>query len=84
MSSKRTLKEKLEIAERIINADKRTAANYETHKELRSANRTIVLLIACLIALAILLILPKERKEPNPTRVEKPMKKYSHPSVIEQ
>lgn len=84
MSSKRTLKEKLEIAERIINADKRTAANYATHQELRSANRTIVLLIACLLALGILLLLPKERKEPGLTPVEKPEKKYSHPSVIEQ
>lgn len=84
MCSKRTLKEKLEIAERIINADKRTAANYETHKELRSANRTIVLLIACLLALGILLLLPKERKEPGLTPVEKPAKKYSHPSIDEK
>jgi len=84
MSSKRTLKEKLEIAETIINADKRTAANYATHQELRSANRTIVLLIACLLALGILLLLPKERREPSPTRVEKPAKKYSHPSINEK
>lgn len=81
METKRELKEKLEIAEEILNSDKRTSATYAVRKELRQANKTIVLLIAMFFALVLLLLLPKKQERETEKTKEPSKTELQHPSL---